>query len=116
MSVVRLEDHCPAPRRILMVEVARIACRLYGIPLEALYGHRRRATVVKVRRRVWLLCHEHLGKTWAEIGRHFDRDHSTVLVGAREIKELIASDPEEARKFRLLTERVFGPEVWRLAS
>lgn len=57
----------------------------YGIALDDIRGPSRRKHIVAARFMAIKLCRDVLGKTMAEIGRHFDRDHSSINYALRQV-------------------------------
>lgn len=52
------------------------------------------------------LCREITDLSYPQIGRLFDRDHTTILHGYRRTKSLMSSDPEFAVRVILLSRKV----------
>jgi hypothetical protein len=78
-----------------------ITCRLisecvaetYGIPVVTLYS-KRRSNLVAPRRVAWRLARDLTDKSFPEIARHMGgRNHTTVLVGIREIEYRLERQP-----------------------
>lgn len=67
-----------------------------GITLERMTSADQTKRLARARWIAMYLCHEMTSRSSTEIGRKFNRDHSTVLYGLRKIKELIAEDKETA--------------------
>lgn len=68
-------------RSLLPLVVA--VCERRGILVEELCGRARTPAVVAARREVWYLLHHDPGRrfSFSELGRIFDRDHTTIRVG-----------------------------------
>jgi chromosomal replication initiation ATPase DnaA len=54
-----------------------------NVLLEDVFGTRRHAHVVRVRHRIWLWFHEERRWSYPSIGALFDRDHTSVMHGAK---------------------------------
>lgn len=70
----------------------QIAAEISGVPLGAITSRARTRTVSRVR---WALYvgMASKGVSSTNIGRRFGRDHSTVLYGLRQAREVAARDP-----------------------
>lgn len=67
-----------------------IVCR---IRLENLRGRRKKDKFVRPRQLAMWIAHMDIGASYSEIGRNFDRDHTTVIYSCGEIQKLVdASD------------------------
>ena len=67
------------------------ATRVFGVPREKLVGRTRRREIVRPRW-VAMWAASELGHTFADIGRKFDRDHTSVMHGCRECENLQVRD------------------------
>jgi hypothetical protein len=77
-------DSGPADRRIKMIDVMVAISEATGIPASAVTGPRRPAPIVNARHMAYYLMLEFCTHASAVmIGRYMNRDHSTVLYGAR---------------------------------
>lgn len=54
-----------------------------NVLIEDVFGARRHAHVVRVRHRIWLWLHEERRWSYPSIGALFDRDHTSVMHGAK---------------------------------
>jgi chromosomal replication initiation ATPase DnaA len=74
-----------AVRQHNLLEIVMAVCRLRGVTPDDLCGNRRTKAVCSARHELWASIHAlpHRHYSYVEIGRIFDRDHSTVLVGVR---------------------------------
>lgn len=107
------EDH--GNKRFLLVsEVRRAVAAYFGINESELDGVGRSAAIARVRQIAYFLCRTHTTRSLIEIGRNFgDRDHTTVMHGARKIAFRRKCDAEldtdlrklEARLAELLAQR-----------
>ena len=78
------------PRRVSETEVGRVfegVCDLisgeFGVPRDALLSRLRTAEVSEARQAAYYILRKRYGLTFAQIGRLFGRNHSTVLHGVR---------------------------------
>lgn len=73
------------PMRHVILEVARVS----GVTPEQITGPSRQRSRVRARQMAMLICHEYCQASLPEIGRVFNRDHSTVKHGVDRTKERI---------------------------
>jgi len=68
-----------------LTDLVREICRRRGITLDELCGTTRTRSISRARHETWAAIHAlpHRHYSYAEIGRLFGRDHSTVLLGIR---------------------------------
>ncbi len=97
MSVDRaakvLVDLLPANDRTLTVEaIKRLVCDRYNVRPTELNSRRRARAVARPRQVAMYLAKQLTALSLPDIGRKFDRDHSTVLYGVRRIEELMGED------------------------
>lgn len=60
-------------------KIDKVVCEMSGITLHALYSDRRDQIYSKPRTIIWIILHDILGYTYNYIGRHYGRDHSTII-------------------------------------
>jgi hypothetical protein len=76
-----------------MPGIIRIVCRYYGLDVNHLAAKQRTLLLVRPRQIVMYLAKEHTLLSLSQIATRLDRmDHTTVLYGARRIKQLMATD------------------------
>lgn len=68
-------------------------CRLYNVTAEQLLSPSRQHHLVEIRQLCWFLCYTRLRLTYTLIGRIFNRHHTTVLHGIRQIETLMDTEP-----------------------
>lgn len=73
-----------ATMRTINVEV----CRQYGIFPTIIRTSARSRLVSAARREIFWRCRNELGRTYTEIGRHFDHDHTSVIWACRKYDEM----------------------------
>ena len=61
---------------------ATVASMKHGVPVWSIFGPRKEARIVRARWDAWALARA-AGWTLPEIGRAFNRDHTTILHGLR---------------------------------
>ena len=79
----------PQPRRLRVADVIEVVARRYDLDPVALSGPSREQPIVTARHLAMRLARELTGKSYPEIGRAFNRDHSTVI-HAMEVSEGMA--------------------------
>lgn len=66
-------------------EIEDAVCAYFEIEARHVLGRLRSPEIVRARHVLFYLCRKFTTRSAAELGRHFDRDHSTVLDGVRRI-------------------------------
>lgn len=82
--------------RTVTISVDRIikrVCTYYGISVEDLKGRSRTKPIVRPRQIAMYLSRLHTNLSLPDLGRIFDRDHSSVLSGIQRIKLELTRDP-----------------------
>ena len=101
-------------RRITVDEVKRCVSRRYGLRPGDLESRSRRSEIVRPRQLAMYAARLLTRKSFPDIGRHFDRDHTTVLHGVEKIAELALTNPEIAAEIeeikRSLRDWTAGPK------
>ena len=82
------------PLENIVDAVQTAVCRTLRIPRSDLLSSRRTPDVVRARQVAIYLVRELTELSLAEIGRHFDRDHSTIVYAIRMTTRKLNSDPE----------------------
>lgn len=83
------------PRTCLKVSIIQQAVAdAFGVPMRELLSERRGCGVAQARQVAMYLCRELTHNSYPFLGRHFDRDHTTVLYGVNVIEERLKSDPK----------------------
>jgi hypothetical protein len=63
--------------------LAKEICQKYRLSLEEVTSDARHAHLVKVRQEIWYRIRVDLGMSYPEIGKRFNKDHTTILHGVR---------------------------------
>lgn len=87
------------PPRLTIRHVAVIVAEDYGASLALLRGIGRRADVAHARQVAMYLAHHHVGQSASEIGRFFNRDHTTALHAIKTVTR--KAEQDDALKDRL---------------
>jgi chromosomal replication initiation ATPase DnaA len=87
-----------------------IASELTGVSVNDVIGRTRKRTVADVRLLVyrWALDYTTMGTV--EVGRWFNRDHSTVIIGARRAKDLLEVDKNFAHLYNQFINKLTGKQ------
>ena len=86
--------------------VEEVVAARFGLPPGELRGRRRTTDVAYPRHLAMHLARELTGASLLSIGRHFGRDHSTVIYADRRVREQVRDDLEARDLVQELTERV----------
>ena len=79
----------------------------WGISLVALTGAQRLARLTLPRQAAMYLAYKAGGYSFAQIGRAFGRDHSTVAHNVEAMRRRMAEEPDLARKIEALSAEMF---------
>lgn len=106
----KLCPQCHAPiqrkRRMLVADIQQTVAAYYSLPLNVMTSRDRRAEATRARQVGMYLASELTAHSMAEIGRRFDRDHTTVLHAIKATKERTENDHEMAFDVAVLRERL----------
>jgi chromosomal replication initiator protein len=103
-----LRDLLPPEKTVDAEHIQREVARFYKIAVDELRGERRVRNVAHARQVAMYLCRTLTAASLPEIGKKFNKDHSTVLASVRKIDQLKEVDEQLKRE---LTELVLklGP-------
>ncbi len=87
-----LADLIPAQRALDTEAIQREVARYYKLAVDELRGERRVKHVSHARQVAMYLCRTMTSASLPEIGKRFNKDHSTVLTSVRKIENLKDSD------------------------
>lgn len=93
MLQIPSDDEC-ASRALVTADIRRVVAGFFAVTDEDLDHRGRGARITRIRQIAFYLCRRHTTRSLPEIGRAFQRDHSTVLHGIRRIEALRKADPE----------------------
>lgn len=96
-----------SPTRFIIAKTAQA----FNLRPEEMWEYDQRPAVAQPRQIAMLLAHEIIGSGWAELGRVFKRDHTTILHGVRAARRMVAHDRKKAikiAKLRLKLTAVFS--------
>lgn len=89
-------------RRITVDEVKRCVSRRYGLKAGELESKSRRSEIVRPRQLAMYMARTLTGKSFPDIGRHFCRDHTTILHGYEKMLGLKETNPEIAAELEAI--------------
>jgi chromosomal replication initiator protein len=85
-----------------LTNVSGHVAREFRLPLEELQSPSREQRITFARQLAMFVCREITGASFALIGHHFNRDHSTAVHAYRLIERRLAREP----RFRVLIEKL----------
>lgn len=97
-----LPDRVQAPFEGPLMTIARLVANVHEITINDLRGRKKSPPYAHPRQMAFYLAISLTGKSYPEIGRFFDRDHTTVMSGVRAFEARKAKDPE----LMALTQRI----------
>lgn len=89
-----LKDIMPAQKALDAEHIQREVARYYKIAVDELRGERRVKHVAHARQVAMYLCRTLTAASLPEIGKKFNKDHSTVLTSVRKIEQLRESNEQ----------------------
>jgi chromosomal replication initiator protein len=92
--------------RLTPLAIRDLVASVYGLEPRALVGKSRRQAVTRPRNLALYLCRRHTAATLAELGRLFNRDHSTVMYGVDQVERGLAAQPRLAQELAFLEQRL----------
>ncbi len=104
-----LRDSLGADRSINAEAIQREVSKYYRIPVDELRGERRVRDVVHARQVAMYFCRQLTSASLPEIGRSFDKDHSTVLSSIRKIERRKGGDEQLRLELGALGTKLSGP-------
>ncbi len=81
---------------VLAAEVASA----FDVPVSHVFSERRTARIADARQLLYLMARDLLGWSYGRIGRHINRDHSTVIHGAQKASRRVYESPEEFERMK----------------
>lgn len=101
-----LADMIPARKALDGETIQREVARFYKLAVDELRGERRVKHVAHARQVAMYLCRTMTPDSLPEIGKRFNKDHSTVLTSVRKIESLKDSDAQLKLELGQLTEKL----------
>lgn len=94
-------------RRPMVWEVIIDVAAHFDLTVEALRGPSRKQALAYPRQVAMYLAHEHCGKSYPQLAREFDRDHSTVIHAVQKIGALVDADAHIARDMERILAAIY---------
>jgi len=95
-------------RKTTIDEIQKKVAEHFNISVKELQSSRRARTVARPRQVAMYLAKQLTSRSLPEIGRKFDRDHTTVMHAVRKIEELIIEDQSLAENIEILRRTLEG--------
>jgi chromosomal replication initiator protein len=89
-------------RKTTIDEIQKKVAEHFNISVKELLSSRRARTVARPRQVAMYLAKQLTSRSLPEIGRKFDRDHTTVMHAVRKVEELIIEDASLAENIEIL--------------
>ena len=89
-------------RKTTIDEIQKKVAEHFNISVKELQSSRRARTVARPRQVAMYLAKQLTSRSLPEIGRKFDRDHTTVMHAVRKVEELIIEDQNLAENIEIL--------------
>jgi chromosomal replication initiator protein len=94
-------------------QIEQAVAQHFGIPAAILRGSSRERRYARPRQVAMYMAREMTARSYPEIGRHFSRDHSTVIHGCRRVARIAAEDEDFRRDVESVGQRIAGTPCWR---
>ncbi len=101
-----LGEHVPAGPGHTIEDTIKAVADHYGLRVTDIRSKRRHRAVARPRQVAMFLARTLLDHSFPEIGRAFERDHSTVMSACRRIKSLMRTDSDLANQVKALRLRL----------
>lgn len=93
-------------RRLSPGQILAAVASAHGLEPAALTGKSRKQANTRPRNLALYLCRRHTEATYAELGRLFNRDHSTVMYGVDQVERALTGDPRLGQEMAFLEQRL----------
>jgi chromosomal replication initiator protein len=93
-------------RRLTPERIRDQVAQVYGLTPSALAGRSRRQAITRPRNLALFLCRRHTDASFAELGRVFSRDHSTVMYGVDQVERALVREPRTGQELAFLEQRL----------
>jgi chromosomal replication initiator protein len=101
-----LADLIPAQKALDAEAIQKEVARFYKVPVDELKGERRVKHIAHARQVAMYLCRTLTRDSLPEIGKRFNKDHSTVLTSVRKIEQARESDEQLKLELGELAEKL----------
>lgn len=96
----------PRPPRITIERIQHIVAHHYNMTADELCSDRRTADVVRARHIAMYLATTMTKRSISEIGRRFERDHTSVIAAVRKLERWISKNPQFAEEIKSVRETI----------
>jgi chromosomal replication initiator protein len=86
--------------------VSELVCSKFKVTFEELQSRSRKRTVAFPRQVAMYLCRKHTEDTLADIGKVFQRDHSTVMHAVKVVTALSRKDTSVSSQLKILSDKL----------
>jgi len=99
---------CGAPvhGRLMVTHIQALVAAYYRLPYRSMTSAQRSREFARPRQVAMYLAAELTPKSLPEIGKRFNRDHTTIIHGIRTVQRLMLADPEIEADIKALRERL----------
>ncbi len=97
-------------------EIMELVARTYALTRAELRGRSRRRRVVQPRQFAMYLCRRYTSASLKDIGRAFDRDHTSVIYAIEVVERRTVERPQLRYELEALAARFSSRRVWRTSS
>lgn len=73
------------PLRLATIEQA--ISKASRVSIEDIRGSKRDKEMAEARQAIWYVGHDYLGYSYAELGRYYQKDHTTIIHGVAKIRK-----------------------------
>jgi len=92
--------------QINIENIVDYVCNYMEVPIEKVLGKARHRSLVEARHLCMYLARVKTGKALSEIGRHFNRDHSTVIHAITKIDGWLSIDKKFLQEYNALISQI----------
>jgi hypothetical protein len=96
-----------------MREISRVTAAWFKITVEDLRSENRSQQVAWPRQIAMTLCRDMSGRSTVDVGKFFNRDHTTVLYASEAVAVVMATDDEEFRAMMAIAAEATGLSIDR---
>ena len=97
-------------------QIMELVARTYALTREEIRGRSRRRRVVQPRQFAMYLCRRYTNASLKDIGRAFDRDHTSVIYAIEVVERRIVERPQLRYELEALAARFSSRPGWRTSS
>jgi chromosomal replication initiator protein len=104
-----LKDLAPVERLPLTIQdILDHVSRYFGIDTESLRSRSRQRKLLVPRQIAMFLSRKHTAEPLQEVGKHFKKDHSSVLYAVRSLERKLEQNPRLRRETEFIEDRLLG--------